>query len=743
MGLGAIQISIRNSIGTRLFLYVLCGALIGLGSMSYLFYQVLENQARTEITSHLKTQAALIEGQLSRVEQLVADTTASVEVLHDAQIHNAEAYEKLAFELYQNRPAISLGAGFAQAPFQLATDRPLYYPYFFVDQQTSEQIGQPLPMPHNGTRSVDIAQLEDYTQKDYYQLASGSGKPVWLEPYAWNDITMTSIVAPMYRDETRNAKSSANNAYKGRSLLGFVGVDINVTALSQQMGFPFFKGNGYIMIVSDRGNLLAYPPDPQKAKQLATYQDIPQLSTIWEQVTAKSTGLIQANQMYWAFQRIQGTQWLMLEAVPQWVVIQPVLLIAIGSAVGAGVMLALVVSFFIRRLNRRLKPILQQCDVLIESDIDRIQRLNLQSVDKVVSESVSESELALSIQGKDELDILEVSFQHMATQLQASFDELEHRVAARTEELTTALTQLKQSQLQLVQSEKMSSLGQLVAGVAHEINNPVNFIHGNLSYVDAYAHDLLRLVHLYEKHIPAPAPEIEAEIEAIDLAFLEADLDKVLQSMRMGTDRIRDIVRSLRNFSRLDEAEVKDVDIHEGIDSTLIILQNRLKAKGDRPSIRICKEYGALPLVECHAGQLNQVFMNILSNSIDALEERDRRRSAAEMQATPSTIHILTRQLNDDRIAIHITDNGSGMSEVVCARIFDPFFTTKPIGKGTGMGLSISYQIVSERHNGQLRCESIPGEGTTFIIEIPIRQVRQSINTRSAELIDKEIVRVG
>jgi signal transduction histidine kinase len=723
MGLGAIQISIRNSLGTRLFLYVLCGALLGLGSMSCLFYQVLENQARTDITSHLKTQAALVEGQLSRVEQLVFDATSTVQVLHDAKISNAEAYKELAFELYQNRPSISLGAGFAQAPFQLATDRPLYYPYFFVDQQTSDQVGQSLPAPYTGTRYVNIAQLEDYTQKDYYQSPVEAGKPIWLEPYAWNDITMTSIVAPMYG--TREDGGGKNGGGKNNEppLLGFVGVDINVTALSRQMSVPFFQGNGYITIISDRGSLLAYPPDPQQAKQLATYQDIPQLNAVWSQINTEPSGLIQMEGMYWAFRRMQGTHWLMLEAVPQWVVLKPVLVIAIGSAVGAGVVLALVVSFFIRRLNQRLRPILNQCDLLIESDIDRIQRLNLQSADK----TVSESQLARSIQNKDELDILELSFQHMVSQLQASFNELEQRVAERTEELTTTLTQLKQSQLQLVQSEKMSSLGQLVAGVAHEINNPVNFIHGNVSYIDTYAHDLLNLVHLYEKHIPQPPPEVQAEIEAIDLAFLEADLDKVLQSMRLGTDRIRDIVRSLRNFSRLDEAEVKDVDIHEGIDSTIIILQNRLKAKCDRPSIQIIKEYGSLPLVECHAGQLNQVFMNILSNSIDALEERDRLQSIEEMEMQPSTIHIWTGKIQRNSITIHISDNGPGMSEAVRSRIFDPFFTTKSIGKGTGMGLSISYQIVTERHNGKLLCESTLGKGTTFTIEIPLRQKKKSL----------------
>ncbi|WP_416674736.1 ATP-binding protein [Egbenema bharatensis] len=708
MSLGAIQISVRNSIGTRLFLYVLCGALLGLSSMSYLFYQVLESQVRAEMVSHLETQAALVEGQLSRVEQLLSDSVTTIEVLHEAKTIDADSYRETMFELYQNRPPIALGAGAAQAPFQLAPDRSLYYPYFFLDQHTPDQVGQPLPAPHSDTRFVDIAQLEDYTQKPYYHTPVETQSAVWLEPYAWNDITMTSLVAPMY------GKSSSSD---DNPLLGFMGVDISVTALSQQMSLSLFKDSGYLTIISDQGNLLAYPPDPQQAKSLATYQDIPQLNAVSPHISTDPSGLIQSNGMYWAYQRVQGTHWLMLEVVPQWVILQPVLLIAFGASIGAGGILAVVVSFFIRRLNQRLRPILDQCDALIETDIDRIERLNLQNIDP----TVVESQLALSVQNKDELDILELLIQHMAEQLQTSFEELEQRVADRTEALSTTLTQLKQSQLQLVQNEKMSSLGQLVAGVAHEINNPVNFIHGNVSHVDTYARDLLNLVHLYDKHFPEPPPAIQAEIEAIDLKFLEADLEKALQSMLIGTDRIREIVQSLRNFSRLDESEVKDVDIHEGIDSTITILQNRLKAKGDRPSIQIIKEYGILPLVECYAGQLNQVFMNLLSNAIDALEERDRLRSIEEIKAEPSTIRIWSGKVRN-RIAIHISDNGTGMSEAVRSQIFDPFFTTKPVGKGTGMGLSISYQIVTDRHNGRLWCESTPGKGTKFIIEIPTRQ---------------------
>ncbi|MDF5719106.1 MAG: PAS domain S-box protein [Rhizonema sp. PD37] len=310
----------------------------------------------------------------------------------------------------------------------------------------------------------------------------------------------------------------------------------------------------------------------------------------------------------------------------------------------------------------------------------------------------------------------------ISTRIQAenALRESEAMLRQKATDLENILLELKRTQIQLIQNEKMSSLGLLVAGVAHEINNPVNFIYANIQPANEYIQQLLTLLQLYQKHCPI-VPEIQEKTQEIDIDFLVEDLLKLLESMEFGADRIQKIVRSLRNFSRMDEPEMKQVNIHEGIDSTLMLLQYRLKAKNDL-KIQVVKNYANLPLVECNASQLNQVFMNIICNAMDSLEERDQKRTFEEIKQQPSQITICTQMLNSDEVQIQIIDNGEGMPEFVQERLFEPFFTTKPVGKGTGLGLSISYQIVTEKHNGSLRCYSIPDQKTEFVIQLPIRQ---------------------
>ena len=305
-----------------------------------------------------------------------------------------------------------------------------------------------------------------------------------------------------------------------------------------------------------------------------------------------------------------------------------------------------------------------------------------------------------------------------AEDARTSYEKLQYK----TQELESTITELKNTQLKLVQSEKMSSLGQMVAGIAHEINNPVSFVHGNLFPAYDYAQDLLNILELYQKHYPNPSEEIQEAIEVVELDFLKADFTKLLDSMKIGTKRIKEIVISLRNFSRLDEAEFKEADIHEGINNTVMILHHRLKDESKHGEIEVIKEYGQLPLVECYAGQLNQVFMNILANAVDALDEYNSQRTIEQRKENPSKIVISTKVISGSFVEIQIADNGVGISQEVQSKLFDPFFTTKEVGKGTGLGLSISYQIIVDKHRGKLFCSSQPFEGTKFTIQIPVRQ---------------------
>ncbi|MBE9198778.1 MULTISPECIES: ATP-binding sensor histidine kinase [unclassified Nodularia (in: cyanobacteria)] len=301
-------------------------------------------------------------------------------------------------------------------------------------------------------------------------------------------------------------------------------------------------------------------------------------------------------------------------------------------------------------------------------------------------------------------------------QLEEKVEERTQQINEKNQSLQQALSKLKSTQTQLIQSEKMSSLGQMMAGIAHEINNPINFIHGNIAHVNLYMQDLLNLLTVYQQEYSHPSNLVKEKAAAIDLDFIAEDLPKILNSMKAGSSRIQNIILGLRNFSRLDESEMKSVDIHEGIENTLMILAHRLHRRNDYPEIQVIKNYAKLPKVTCFASQINQVFMNILNNAIDALEDSLINKKTRDNPI----IRISTKLIDANMLRIIIADNAYGMTATVQPKIFDPFFTTKPVGSGTGLGLSISYQVIVDKHKGRLTCDSTLTEGSEFVIEIPI-----------------------
>jgi signal transduction histidine kinase len=521
---------------------------------------------------------------------------------------------------------------------------------------------------------------------------------------------------------------------KDNQLLGVFAVDLSLSSINHFLHQLQITDNSSIFLIEHDGSLLGssntYPYVYKEANKLLRYRlsDSPDplaqaIAQTLKQHSIDLASIQQSqtlnvwfnNQHYyaqitpWRDRNNNDIDWLFVVAVPKsdfmseiQISTRTTLLLCTGAAIAAtvfGLLTANWIASPILRLSQASQKMAQgQWSSLPTSDSTGIRELNT----------------------------VNQSFYSMASQLQASFHtlqqtnaDLENRVEQRTNELKTALQDLQRTQAQIVQTEKMSALGQMVAGVAHEINNPVSFIQGNLEYADDYFTKLLTLVRQYQTHYPEPPDTISKTLNEVEFEYIEQDITKIIRSMRNGTHRIRDIVLSLRNFSRLDESQIKSVDIHEGLSSTLMILQHRLGATQHRSKIEVVQDYNILPKVQCYPGELNQVFLQLLTNAVEACDTKMEPGYLPKITIKTELVRIPNAK---PYLVIRIHDNGIGMDEATMAQIFNPFFTTKPVGQGTGLGLSISHQIITEKHHGSLTCHSVLTQGSELVIELPMSQ---------------------